>query len=491
MNKFVLTLMAILMTVLIINPLSAQLADSSWPKTQCDNKNTGRTSYFGSLVTDLNWTFQTSQIIASSAVVGSDGTIYFGCNDQYMYALNADGTVKWSYKTNKNISSAAAVAQDGSIYFGSNDGYIYGVNANGTGKWNAKLGGAATGSPVIGDDGTIYMGSGTVYFAFNPNGSIKWSYLIGTSTGTQSALSDDGVLYFCSHRSLGSINVDGSFNWYFTPPTGEGGTVSQSTPTIGADGTIYYGDTAGFFRAVRPDKTQLWLYQAGDAIYSSPAICEDGTIYFGCDDGILYALNPDGSTKWKFPTGESVYSAPAIGADGTIYIASVDDIIYAINPDGSLNWSYASEDDFTTSPAISPTGAILIGSYDRKFYSIGWAEQGTGEPPEVDIYANKTNIGATDPVIISVKVDNKSNSTVDMYAAVMHNGALYFYPTWDLNPTAEAHKTAVAANTIWDNPILWVPFFIKKSGTFTFYAAIAEGGTFEILQVDGVTVNIQ
>ena len=139
----------------------------------------------------------------------------------------------------------------GSIYFGSG-GHFYCLNSNGTLKWESDLGSPAIGSPVIDSDGAVYAGCGTSYYAYNPNGTIKWSYFVGTSVGTQSALSDDGVLYFCSHRSIGSINTDGTFNWWFTPATGEGGTISASTPTICEDGTIYYGCNDGFFRALNP-----------------------------------------------------------------------------------------------------------------------------------------------------------------------------------------------------------------------------------------------
>jgi len=271
MRKVSFTIITVIICMIMVSFVNAELADSSWPKVQYDNMNTGRTTFFGSDITDLNWTFETGNLIESSPVVGPDGTIYVGSNDSNLYALNADGSKKWEYATNKKVASSVALAKDGSIYFGDADGYIYCLNSGGTLKWDNKLNGPALGSPVIDDDGVVYIGCGTRYYAINPSGSFKWSYNAGTTIGTQAALSGD-VLYFSSHRSIGSINTDGTFNWWYTPSTGNGGVITSSTPSIGSDGTIYYGCTNGFFRALNPDGTQKWVYDTGESIQSSPAI---------------------------------------------------------------------------------------------------------------------------------------------------------------------------------------------------------------------------
>ncbi|MEM4229483.1 MAG: PQQ-binding-like beta-propeller repeat protein, partial [Thermoproteota archaeon] len=85
-----------------------------------------------------------------------------------------------------------------------------------------------------------------------------------------------------------------------------------------------------YLYALNPDGTLKWKYQTGGYVYSSPSIGSDGTIYFGSYDSHLYALNPDGTLKWKYKTGDYVYSSPAIGSDGTIYFGSGDGCLYAI-----------------------------------------------------------------------------------------------------------------------------------------------------------------
>src|SRR5580704_14995545 len=63
-----------------------------------------------------------------------------------------------------------------------------------------------------------------------------------------------------------------------------------------------------------------WSFATGNHVESSPSIGPDGTIYFGSDDGNVYAVNSSASLKWKFTTQNSqiVLSSPAIGSDGTI-----------------------------------------------------------------------------------------------------------------------------------------------------------------------------
>ena len=64
---------------------------------------------------------------------------------------------------------------------------------------------------------------------------------------------------------------------------------------------------------------------------SSPAIGADGTVYVGSIDSKVYALDgATGARKWEFATGGAVTSSPAIGADGTVYVGSADKKVYAL-----------------------------------------------------------------------------------------------------------------------------------------------------------------
>lgn len=160
----------------------------------------------------------------------------------------------------------------------------------------------------------------------------------------------------------------------------------DSSPAIGADDTIYFGNMAGEFLAVNSDGSLKWKYAFGKDIdiYASPAIGADGTIYVGamtawglenprfcnsgsCGWGGLAAFSPEGKLKWAVPLPEVVTStSPVIGSDGTIYIGSGSYYeygkLYAFDPSGQLLWSgeLANEESgFAAAPAIFADGTIF------------------------------------------------------------------------------------------------------------------------------------
>jgi len=164
-------------TILILWSCSgfAQLANTPWPMFMGNEKHTGISSYTGPETPTLDWKFMAGSNIESSPTIGSDGTIYFGCVDSYLYAINPDGTQKWKYLTGYWITlSSPAINDDGTIYIGSYDGYLHAVNPDGTQKWKFDTNDNITGSPTIGSDGTIYLNAGDGYlYSINPDGSQK------------------------------------------------------------------------------------------------------------------------------------------------------------------------------------------------------------------------------------------------------------------------------------------------------------------------------
>jgi len=76
------------------------------------------------------WRFRTGATIRSSPVVAGD-VIYFGSDDNHMYAVNMDdGTERWKFRTGGEVRSSPA-AGDGIVYFGSRDGFLYAVGGAG------------------------------------------------------------------------------------------------------------------------------------------------------------------------------------------------------------------------------------------------------------------------------------------------------------------------------------------------------------------------
>ena len=101
-----------------------------WPMFRYNAQHTGRCPYDTSKSNGtLKWKFETSAEIDSSPAIASDGTIYVGSYDGYLYAINPDGTLKWRYQTGFWISSSPVIASDGTVYIGSRNYYLYAIGS--------------------------------------------------------------------------------------------------------------------------------------------------------------------------------------------------------------------------------------------------------------------------------------------------------------------------------------------------------------------------
>jgi len=237
-----------------------------------------------------------------------------------------EGVEIWRFYSPYDIDGGVIIDKDGILYVGDVLGQFYAVYSDGTLKWKIKLGdGSIESTSAIDETGVIYIGTrwgadGNYLYALNSsNGDVKWQYPTG---------------------GLGSID---------------------SSPTIGTDGTIYFGDWNGYVHALHPDGTVKWKYHTGDIITGSPAIGPDGTVYIGSHDSSLYAFNPDnGTVKWRFYTGGWVRVSPCVGDDGTVYCVSFDNYLYAIYPNnGTVKWKTFV--NAGTNPTIGPDGTIYAG----------------------------------------------------------------------------------------------------------------------------------
>jgi outer membrane protein assembly factor BamB len=274
----------------------------------------------------LQWRYATVGRVRSSPVIAADGTIYVASDA--IIGVNPDGTP----------------------ILGADDPYLYAINPDGTLKWRRDISRMpprleAYSSPAIGPDGTVYVGTPTgELMAFNPDGSTKWEcWMVSAHVNSSPAVAADGYLWVgCEVKGVVfGITPDGSLDIFVPLPYDSDVT---SSPAIAADGTVYFGVDApeygypfieGYLAAVDPANMGpwddlKWSYVADGAVDSSPAIGADGTVYFGSLDGYIYAVTADGHLRWRYRTGGGVYSSPAIGPDCTLYVGSNDGYLYAI-----------------------------------------------------------------------------------------------------------------------------------------------------------------
>ena len=239
-----------------------------------------------------------------------------------------------------------AIGADGTIYIGV-DG-LYAVNPlNGKRIWHVAHTKYPTkeciASPVIGHNGTIYVVIGQDQLhAISPSGSRRWVFSFAHEwdmSFATPAIDQNGVVYlgvegysgYTPYSHIYAINPNGTQRWKYRV---DGGRFVRGSAAIGPDGTIYIATKAGGTEltaklvALSPTGQKLWDYELertqADS-YSSPSVGADGLIYFGAETGIFYVLNPDGTLNWKHQLRYGInWSSPAIADDGTVYIGTID-----------------------------------------------------------------------------------------------------------------------------------------------------------------------
>ncbi len=390
-GKFLQLVIGLSVFLLGSNLSFAQLADAPWASFQNDVYNSGRSMFVGSQTDSLQWTFETGGKVNSSPVIDKSGTIYFGSGDHNFYALNPDGTLKWKYQTNGEVTSTAALGANHTIYFGSADSNLYALSLDGTLKWKYNIGHPIENNPLIGEDGTVYITGTESLYAISAEGERLWDTLVyGYGISSTALGRGDQTIYVSEWAdpmtgTCGAIHaVDVSTGEKKWNQCGAGDVTSA--PTVGKDGTIYFGSKKVYeskwsgednnvLHAVSPEDSVKWEYGPIESILSSPAQGKNGVLYAGSGDGMFYAIDENGEFKWSYETigasdEKSIHSSAAIDANGSIYFGSEDQHVYALNNDGTLQWKYNTGNMVGASPAIGPGGTIYIGS-GNNLYAIG------------------------------------------------------------------------------------------------------------------------
>jgi len=274
------------------------------------------------------------------------------------------GTEKWRFDTDQWAKSSPVIDDQGIIYIAAD--YLFAVYHNGTLKWQFEPFIWIQMAPAIDENGVLYFGTryadpDYLYAVYTSNGILKWKYPIGNSQSSPT-IGVDGTIYVgaTDNWELFAFYQNGTLKWSF-----HANEKIYSSPAIGPDGTIYFGSWDNYLYALYPNNGTLkWKYNAGGGIRTSPCIDDDGIIYtVSATNGYLNAIYSNGTLKWK--TYINGGTSPTIGIDGTIYCGWLD--LYAINPEnGSVKWIY--DPGFQrrieeATPCISTDGIIYFGTH--------------------------------------------------------------------------------------------------------------------------------
>lgn len=263
----------------------------------------------------LLWTnTDATDVIYGELTIASDGTIYYGSKDTFLYAISpTDGKLKWKYQTDGSFAPLASPTlslDEKTIYAGSGDpnndpgGTVYAINtSDGTLKWSKSVDGNRSSGVVVGSDDSLYVnGQSVVNHLSASDGSSIWQSSANTASALVPSLSSDGVVYAGRGQDGKVFAIDSTSTSKWSFQTAANPDFDPSNPkdpqygvptniVIGSDGVVYFGSMGDKFYAVKPDGTELFAYSTANNISENcPAIGPDGTLYFSASDGFIYAI---------------------------------------------------------------------------------------------------------------------------------------------------------------------------------------------------------
>ncbi len=236
-------------------------------KTVYFGSNNGTNSKVYAVASDgtLKWSVSIGNSILASPVIRSDGSILVGADNGILYALSqTDGSEIWKYdKDDGEIRSAALVGADGTIYYGSYDEKIHALNSSGAAQWERIVTGLVSASPSLGFGGNIYVGTESGYL-----------YAIETSSTRLSSGLWPAFHHDARHTGRNNANTGPTAN------AGSDGTVkSESTVTLNgsASSDPDYGIPLFSWTQTEGDSVTLSDATSATPTFTAPSVTDDTT----------------------------------------------------------------------------------------------------------------------------------------------------------------------------------------------------------------------
>ncbi len=175
---------------------------TDWPLWRGDARLTGVATTPLPDEPEVLWQYETGDSVESSAAIAG-GNVYVGCDDAFLYALDAgSGSFKWKYRAKGPIRSSPCVYR-GTVFFGDDDGVLHAVDAgNGDGAWTYATEGEIMASPNC-VEGKVLFGSydGYLYCLDAANGKLVWrTETDGRIHGSCSVIDGKVVVAGCDER---------------------------------------------------------------------------------------------------------------------------------------------------------------------------------------------------------------------------------------------------------------------------------------------------
>lgn len=353
------------------------LANTAWPKTLKDNRNSSKSSIITNTNGDIRWI---APYTSAYMAIDIDGSIIIRISPTTVGALNPnDGSLLWSQEIGYGLASIT-IDSDRIAYIGDvkrTTPYSSWLRAfdleTKTLLWSYEL----NKTPMVDYlDYSILDGDDCVYFRGNSYGRLYCVYKNGTqkwfrSDATYSiwgdgflALSPDKLTLYIGRRNykMHAFNAsDGSLKWTWDDPE-EG--YLDGGPTVDTDGTVFISTGMGWVYALVDNGTYAsvkWSWSGGLGAYDCPSIGSDFIVLGFEDDWVRCFNKNNGVLLWSYYAGYSGnFGGPVIDANDIIYWASVfRKKMIVFDKLGNKLWDFAPTNNISFSPMVGSNNIYL------------------------------------------------------------------------------------------------------------------------------------
>ena len=342
----------------------------------------------------LKWIYKTRVFAAGPPSIGLDGTVYVA-DSSTITAINPDGSLKWTFTEppgGQGVIAGPTVGPDGNIYAVTDIGGLGALALSPAGQllWSN------TGNPIMAEIGQL--GVEMSFGPSHPGGAVDQFYVIFDDFGS----SERDHMY--------AFSLTGAQVWtiplFQTKDTS--GMMQQQRPIVGTDGTVFLSasvPTGGNWslNAFDPaNGTLLRNYFPSPGLgMSVPTVGPDGTVYFGQSLSYLQAVSGDFIPKWTFFDG-SILSYPVVSPANDIVFTGgapnygVPGFVRAFSTSsGQLLWSLdlgvenGGNQNMESIPRFTPDGStvyfgtVILGGTGSPFcflYALDATSSGNGIP---------------------------------------------------------------------------------------------------------------
>lgn len=359
-------------------PVSEEITDldlwpdqQRWPLGRGSQRATGVAACTLPAQPELLWKFPAPDGAFESTPIIFDGTVYIGCLNGYLYALNLkDGSEKWKFKTELGFYAAPAI-RNGLIFIGDSEGRFYCLDAaHGEIKWGPFATGAEIDSGANFHHGRVLFGSqdANLYCLNAATGDLVWKFAIDdqircfpTVIGDRSFVAGCDAKFHIvdlnTGKEVAAIDIEA--------PTG-------SAPAIRGD-FAYFGTEGESVFCVNWRKPEVvWKYRdpKRKMPYRSSAALVKNLVLIGGRDKLMHALDhKTGELLWSFSTQSRIDSSPVVVGD-RVFFGSSDGRVYGLDLKGEKVWEYEAGGGFSGSPAVA-SGRLVIANENGTVYCFG------------------------------------------------------------------------------------------------------------------------